>query len=287
VVAELRRRKVDLLHGLDGSAAVLTRALARRAGLGYLLSSYSVDDAWRLGDAGRGASGVLAASEPIRQALISHGAAPPGRIHLMRPGVYHVRRATCFSDPDHSTAIVAGGTLDDQPAMEAVLLCFCELVARKLDCVFFIMGAGRSERRLRRRAEELNLRHHLTFTGCPPMGELTGIFQAADVYVAATGQDQIDMRSLLAMAAGVPVLAAGGDGVSDFLRDGETVMSFTPGDAGELTVKLAMLLDDRASARALADSAIQYIHDNHSPAANVAALARICRQSAAEPVTVT
>ena len=286
LVDPLRDRKVELLCGLDGSVAGLTHALSRAAGMGYLLSCYSLADAWRVAEAARGASCLLAASEPIRDALVARAGCPADKVRLMRPGVYHVQQPTCFAQPDRSVAIVAGGPLNDFAAFHSVLLCFAELVVRKYDCVFFLLGGGRAERRLRRRAGQLDLNRQLTFAGRRPMQQLTGIFKAADVYISPTTSDRIDMPSLLAMAAGVPVLAAADQEASDFLQDGRTAMFFSPGDPAELTVKLTSLLDDSASARALAQSAIEYVHANHSPAVNVTALAHFCREAvpaAAEP----
>jgi len=277
---QVRSRKIKLLYGLDGSVAGLAGALSRAAGVGYLLSCYSLADASGIGEAARGASVLLAASEPIRDALVARSGCPAESVRLVRPGVYHVQQPTCFSEPDHSVAIVAGGPLSDFAAFHSVLLCFAELVARKYDCVFFLLGGGRAERHLRRRAAQLRLHRHLTFAGRRPMQELTGIFKAADVYIAPTTQKDVDIPSLLAMAAGVPVLAAAGQEASDFLQDGQTAMFFSPGDSAELTVKLTSLLDDTASARALAESAIEYVRANHSPAVNVTAIAHFCRQAA-------
>jgi glycosyltransferase involved in cell wall biosynthesis len=281
--AELRKRKVALLHGLDASAAKLTARLGQTTGLGYLLSSYSLTDSGRLGEGGRGAWALLAASEPIREALEEH--AGGGRVYLVRPGVYHVRHATCFSEPDRSAAILAGGPLVDEPAYEAVLQCFRELVARKVDCALFLLGSGPAERRLRERANHLGLGAHLTFVDSPRMDDLTGIFRSADLYIAPVVREEVDMQSLLAMAAGVPVLAAAGHGADDFLRDGQTVLAFARASAAELVAKVTNLLADYAAARALAEGAIRYIHEHHSPAANVALLAKLYRRAAAERAT--
>jgi len=278
LAGELKRRKIDLLHALDAPAAKLTHRLAEQADLPYLLTSYSLDDAGRLAGVAAGAAEVLAASETLRAALIEKGLCPAERVRLMRPGVYHVRHPTCFDEPDHSVAIVAGGPLDDPAAFEPVLQCFAELAARKYDCVFFLIGSGPAERRLRHRAEQLGLRRQLTFVERQPLGQLTGILKSADVYISPIRHRELDMRCLLAMAAGVPVLAAAGDTVNDFLRDGETATFFNRADAAELIVTLTALLDDRASARALAASAIEYVHRNHSPAVNVTGLAHLCRQ---------
>lgn len=273
----LRRWKADLIHAVDASAAELARRVAADQNLPYIAGSFDLGDARRLGDSAAGAELLLAASEPVADALAARGSAKQ-RIRLLRPGVYHVRHATCFHEPENSVALVAGGPLENFNAFDAVLRCFAELAARKFDCVFFVIGSGRAERRLRQQARRLHLGQRITFIDALPTEQLARIFQDADIYITPAPQRSIDMQSLLAMAAGVPVLAAAGKSANDFLRDGQTVMSFACGDCAELTVKLSAMLDDRASARALAESALDYIRLNHSAAGNVTALARMYRE---------
>jgi len=281
LTAEIRKRKIELLHALEASTADLARLLARSAGIDYIVSTYSLGRRRRLGRLDGHASAVLAASESIRQELLKHHVVAAENIHLVRPGVYQVRRPTCFSESQHSIAIITGGQLDRFEAFEAVLRSFAELRARNYPCVFFVLGGGRAERQLRIHAEKLTLREELTFADCLPVGELTGIFKAADVYVSPVPRGHIDMYCLLAMAAGIPVLAAAG-GAADFLHDGRTAILFTEGDSAELTTKLMALLDDRDSATALAASALEYIRRHHSPAEMVANLVGIYRHAAGQ-----
>lgn len=278
LAGEFRKRKLDLVHGLDGTVAKLTEASASAAGLQYVLGSYALADAHRLAEPAKHAAGLLAASEPIGQALTAGTDAPDERLHLLRPGVSRAAQPACFAQADRTVAIVAGGSLTEFDAFDAVLACFAELVARKYDCVFFLVSCGRGEHRMRKRVEQLELQHQLTFAECRPMGQLTEILKGADVYISPTRQERIDVRSLLAMAAGVPVLAADGVGANDFLLDGRTAMSYTLGDSSELTVKLAALLDDHAGARSLAESALEYVGEHHDPAAAVRSLAELYRR---------
>jgi len=275
----LRVRKPDVLVALDGSVAGLTRAVSDATGLACLLSCSSLGDVRRVREAAGHGTVVLAASEPIRAALVAQGGCDREKVHVMRPGVYHVAKPGCFRDGGRSVAIIAGGDMDDFAAFEAVLLSFAELVARRYDGVFFLVGTGRAERRLRRRAEQLGLLGQLTFTDCRPLEQLSGVLKAADVYIAPARTAGLDIRPLLAMAAGVPVLAAAKAGADDFLHEGETAVLFERANAAELTVHLANLLDEPDSARALADSALDYVHRNHSPAVNVTAMAHFCRQA--------
>ncbi len=273
----LRRWKADLIHAVDSSAAELARQVALDQNLPYMVSSFDLADARLLGEIVGEADLMLAASKPIADALAARGRAE-SRTRLLRPGVFHVRHATCFQEPGNSVAIVAGGPLEDFRAFEAVLLCFAELAVRKFDCVFFVVGSGRAERKLRQQALRLNLGPRITFIDAMSMEQLARIFQDADIYITPAVQGAIDMQSLLAMAAGMPVLAATGEGANDFLRDGQTVMSFPCGNHEELTAKLSAILDDRARARALAESALEYLRLNHSAACNVTALACMYRQ---------
>jgi len=277
LASQLRSRKIDLLHALEASAAPLAHRLGRLAGVNYVVSSYALGDGRLLGWGHHRASAVLASCETVRQDLLKHHAAAGENVLLVRPGVYYVRQATCFTDPRHSVAIVAAGPLDDFIGFNAVLEAFAELRARKYDCVFFIIGAGRAERRLRMRAEQLNIRQELTFAGRQPASQLPGIFKAADIYVSPTPTRRFDVVSLLAMASGVPVLAAAG-AVGDFLIDGRTAIMFDRGDSAALTMKLIALLDDRAAGQDLAENAMGQLRAGYSPAGMVSAVARIYRR---------
>ncbi|MCD6303639.1 MAG: glycosyltransferase, partial [Planctomycetes bacterium] len=243
LAAALRKRRVHLLHALDCSVVPLTAELARRAELPFVMTCWATNDrdCFFTEPAGRAAA-VIAPSEPIRRRLAARLGAS-GRIEVIRPGVYHAPRAGCFCEPQHDPAVVVGGPLDDFEAVRTCLDCFAELIARKRNCAFFIIGSGPAEKRLRDHCRRRGLQGHVTFADCPPTEALAGVLRSADVYIAPIRHKSIDVHTLLALAAGLPVLAADGDGADDFLIDGRTALFYAPNDAGELTVKLSVLLD--------------------------------------------
>lgn len=279
---ELRRRKVRLLHALDADAWPLTAELGHLAGLNCVVSSHALGDERALRHRHKSIAAVLAPSQAIRDRLLARRIVPAEHVELVHPGVYQVRKATCFPNDELRVSIVAGGPLDDFPSFEAAIRCFAELKRTGHECVFFLMGNGRAERRLRSLAETLGMRGDLTFVDRQPPRLLPEIFKAADLYVAPVPDRSIDMPCLLAMAAGVPVLAAAG-GASDFLIDGQTALGFAAGDAADLTSKLTGLLDDRATAVTLAEGALVHLRAHHSPAGAVTAVTRIYRHVAAMP----
>ena len=267
---QIQERNIKLLHALQAESLPLTARLAKAAGISYVVSSYSPADARRLGRLAARAAAVLAASEKIHEGLVQRRAIEADRIHLVRPGVIQVEHPTCFRDPGRSIAIVAGGNLNKFAAFDAVLRTLAELRRREYDCMCFFIGSGRGETRLRAVADSLGLLNTLTFAGDQPNADLARVFEAADVYICAATNRAVEIQSLLAMAAGIPVLVAG-ELAGDFIVDGKTSLRFLVGGRNVLTGKLTALLDDHREAAAMAGRALAHLRENHS-VANMAAL---------------
>jgi len=276
LLAGLRNKRFDLIHALEASSAELAQRLAAALDVPYVVSSYSLGDGGRLRRFHRAPKAVFAASTAILKDLRRYRFLPADSIHLLRPGVYQVRQATCFIEPQYSVTIVAGGKMDDLAANSAVVKAFSELRSRNYDCVFFILGSGRAERQVRRLSERLAMRQTLTFSDAQPLWELPGIFKSADIYISPVPSRTLDIECLLAMAAGVPVLASS-EGAADFIRSGQTSLMFARGDASDLAEKLTGLLEDRPSAKKLAESALAYLRENHGAAGMVAEVSRTYR----------
>ncbi len=277
--AELHKRKIAVLHCLEAAPWRLTARLSARANLPVLVSSYSLRDVGKLGRLPAGVAGVLAPSTPLKDELVHSGVAGEDRVHLLRPGVLAARHSTCFTEPQCRASILAAGVLSDLPAYEALLRAFAAVRDSQHDCAFFIVGSGKAEREIRALAEKLALRHELTFADDQPLERLQDILKGADIFISPTASPALDLPCLLAMAAGAPVLGVGG-GVDDFLKEGETAWLFGQGQGDEITGRLMQALDDRASARALAESALTYLRTHHSPADGARRLAAIYRRAA-------
>jgi len=278
LAARLRSAGVEVFHALDVEAAALTRKLARLMDRPYLVSSYATGDGRRLGTLDSLAAGVLAASAPIREELLVHHVAPVEKVHLVRPGVYTAKGATCFRNADLCASIVAGG-LSTRRAGQTVLKSFAELTKREHECVFFLIGSFHHEKTLRADADALHLRQQLTFVDSLPAWQLRDVFREADVYVSPAPGRWMDTNSLLAMAAGVPVVAAP-NSAADFLVDEQTCLLFKPNRSADLTSKLASIISDPEAARRTATAALEHLRENHSPAQMVSLLADIYRRAA-------
>ncbi len=279
LAGELAGGGVEILHAMDGSAHALTRELSRRGNWPYLASALSLRAAGELSPLGPHCRAVLAASVPIRANLLNHQVAPAEKILLVRPGIHHLRHPHVRPAGDHSWSILATGAMDSAEPFATILRAFAAVRQQRRDCVLFILGGGRAERRLRSLAKSLDLTRHVTFVDRLGAEKLAGVLQAADVFVFPRSDGQLEMEVLTAMAAGVAVLV-GEPCVGGFAIDGETVWSYGSHDAADLARKLGILIGDYDDASRLAEAALAYLTEHHSPARMVSSLAELYRRHA-------
>ncbi len=108
-----------------------------------------------------------------------------------------------------------------------------------------LVGSGPAEGALRERFKDTRT----IFTGYMSGEELAAAYASADVFAFPSDTETLGFVAMEAMASGVPPVGARAGGIPDVIDDGRTGLMFTPGDLGELTEKLGVLLFD-ASLRA-------------------------------------
>lgn len=276
---QLSGRGVELLHAADESAHELTEKISTHTGWPYLVTAMSLARPNGLTALGPHCRGVLAASDGIAADLRVRGVVDPDRLHVVRPGVHQARQVNCFRRPECSAAILAVGRLDDYAPFAAVLETFAALRQSDADSVFFLMGNGRAERRLRSRAEAMGLMHSLTFVDPPPPNAQTDILKAADLFVYPRSGGQLEIQLLEAMGVGIPAVV-GSPCAGDFIIDAETALRYEATNSADLTAKLRLLLSDRAGAARLAQGALRWLHERHSPSRMVREVAEVYRRHA-------
>ncbi|HHH76000.1 MAG TPA: glycosyltransferase, partial [Phycisphaerae bacterium] len=207
-----------------------------------------------------------------------HHIVDPEKIKIIPPGICPASEARCFDSDgeDQVVSIVLAGDLVSYHAFSFALDSLSELHQSGCDCAFFVMGPGPAERRLRLKADRLGITDVLTFVGGGVDQQLSDVYKSADVFISPAPSDKVNMQSLLAMSAGLPVLAPA-DTKDDFLIDHETALLFEPRSSKDLNLKLEGLFFDRARTRAMVEKALDYLRANHSPSAMVSATAAAYR----------
>lgn len=111
------------------------------------------------------------------------------------------------------------------------------------DDIYDTAGHGGQRQALESLARDLGIRDSVLFTGfLAGEDEIASAYAALDVMVHASTQPEPFGRTAIeAMAAGVPVVAAAGGGMSDVIEDGISGFLTPPGDADALARALADL----------------------------------------------
>jgi glycosyltransferase involved in cell wall biosynthesis len=114
----------------------------------------------------------------------------------------------------------------------------------KFNCYLLLAGSGPMEGVLRESVRQLGIESQVMFLG--ELADVRPLLAAADCKVLASRAETFSMAMLEAMAMQVPVISTNVGGASEAIRDRESGLLITPGDAGELSDRLSMLLSDDA-----------------------------------------
>jgi len=96
---------------------------------------------------------------------------------------------------------------------------------------------------------------------------LFAVLAASDIFVWPAIEEPIGMVFLEAQAAALPCIAYSYRGVPDVIEDGVGGCVIPPGDDGAFVAALGRLIEDRALARRLGESARRSYEERHSPRA--------------------
>ena len=107
----------------------------------------------------------------------------------------------------------------------------------------------------------------IRFTGILPEDQLPSIYAASDLFVWPALNEAYGMVFLEAQAAGLPVVAGRGTGVSDVVLHRRTGLLATGGDAVAFANSMMILLDEPERRASLGQAGIRHVERVHSDAA--------------------
>ncbi len=140
--------------------------------------------------------------------------------------------------------LLSVGRLDPRKGLDRVIAAVAALhqtLPRPLRLV--VVGDGPERGHLGRCAQQAGL--PVTFAGRVSRAELPRFYREADLLLApSTDGESFGVSLLEAMAAGLPIVAAGIDGYRETLRDSGAALLYAPLSARDLTAALRALLSD-------------------------------------------
>jgi glycosyltransferase involved in cell wall biosynthesis len=131
-------------------------------------------------------------------------------------------------------------------------------------------------------ADAARVMDRVEFGAAVPHADVPGLLADAHVLVCASEEPEAFSRLVLeAFAVGTPVVGTTIGGTGEVLKDGETGLAFSPGNARELSNQLQLLLRDAALRARLVGNARKLVEERYSLGFTVDQIEALLRQAVA------
>jgi glycosyltransferase involved in cell wall biosynthesis len=250
----LRRLRPQVVHTFLLSASLYGRAAAMMARVPVIIGTevniYERKQRHHIIAERLLASGtdfVVVSAESVKTAYVEQLGISPGRVRVIYNAVNWDRLQTTRSREEvrhelgiPSSSVVVGvvATLQDKKGHRVLL----DAVARTsgLEHVrLMLVGDGPLRLSLERHASDLGIRDRVTF--CGTRRDLGNVLSAMDVFALPSLWEGLPLALILAMGAGLPVVATRLAGIPEVVTDGHTGLLVPPGDEAAIGTAIARL----------------------------------------------
>lgn len=285
LIRYLEREQIAIVHAFDTPANLFAVPVARAARVPVVLSSQRAHRSLsgrlrrhllRLTD--QMVDAVVVNCEYVKTHLIEEERVPANRIRVCYNGIDLERFSSrCRSKPDEfrCASLVIGTVcaLRSEKRIETLLDAFARLRATGLRLA--IVGDGPARPALEERARALGLGESCLFLGA--RGEVADLLRGMDIFVLPSFSEALSNSLMEAMACGCCTVASRVGGNPELIREGETGILVTPGEAGELAEALRLLIENEPLRRRLAEAGAEFVRTRFSSEAAAARMAGIYR----------
>ena len=196
----------------------------------------------------RDTDAVVASAESVRDFYIRQVKADPAKVEVIYNAVDWAQlQATVSRDEMRASVEVPAGAplltiiarLTEQKGHRILL----DALARTdlAHAYLLVVGDGPLRDVLERQAANLGLSARVRFLGA--RRDLGNILAATDVFVMPSFWEGLPLAMVLAMGAGLPVVATRVAGIPEVVQDGVTGLLVPPGDSGELGAALSRVVN--------------------------------------------
>lgn len=172
----------------------------------------------------------------------------------------HPRRRAGWR-PGDDTVLVSLGRVAPEKSVDVLLDAFAMAARRRPRLRLLLVGGGPAEDDVARRAASAGLADRVHVTGRVPRDEALSLVKACDMFVFASQTETQGLVLAEALAAGLPVAAIEGPGVTETLRPGVDAVIVPADPAGtrseRLGLEIGRLLGDRRRRERMAARAIE------------------------------
>ncbi|MDQ3404271.1 MAG: glycosyltransferase family 4 protein [Actinomycetota bacterium] len=278
-LALLNRWRPDVVHAHDWLVTQPAIALAEQAGVPLVATMHATEAGrhsgwlsqplnqqvhsveWWLANR---ADAVITCSSAMRAEVAHLFEIDPATITVIHNGIEPrtwrvppraVREARATHSPDGAPLLLFFGRLEWEKGVHDLISALPRIRRTHPGTRLVVAGKGVHAAALVELARKLRIRRAINFAGHLSDDDLVATLAAADAVVLPSRYEPFGIVALEAAAAGAPLVASTAGGLGEVVVQGETGLSFAPGDADGLATAVRRVLDDPISARKRARTA--------------------------------
>jgi glycosyltransferase involved in cell wall biosynthesis len=208
---------------------------------------------------------VVASAESVRDFYIDQVHADPSRVEVIYNAVdwrqleVSIDRAAMramFGIPSDAPLGGIIARLTEQKAHSVLFEAMAQTPALSSLHVL-VVGDGELKQQLQARAEQLGISQRVAFAGA--RRDLGNLLHAVDFFVMPSLWEGLPLSMVLAMGAGLPVVATRVAGIPEVVQHERTGLLVDPGDAAQLGAAMARLVSDPEFASRLGSAARAFV----------------------------
>jgi glycogen synthase len=271
-LALLRSWKPDVVHAHDWLVTHPAVALAEAAGVPLVATVHATEAGrhsgwlsqvlnqqvhsveWWLANR---ADSLITCSAAMRTEVAHLFEVEPSGITVLHNGIeprrWKVRPAEVLAarerySPHGDPLLLFFGRLEWEKGVQDLLAALPRIRRAHRGTRLVVAGEGSHAGWLAERARKHKVRRAVDFVGHLSDRELRAVLAAADAVVLPSKYEPFGIVALEAAAAGTPLVASTAGGLGEVVRDGDTGLSFTPGDVDGIAVAVRSVLADPGGA---------------------------------------
>lgn len=187
---------------------------------------------------------IIAISDKIKRELRVDFNIPDDKITVIYDGIDLLlfskqKQNNNRINPEQYVAAVIS-RLDGNKGLECFINAIPHIIQKINSVLFFIVGTGCIEQKLKDLTKKLNLSEKVIFTGF--RNDIPAILAGVDITIMPSPEEGMSMSALESMAFGKPVVATSGSGLADIIVNNRSGMIVTPDNSRELADGVVTLL---------------------------------------------
>jgi glycogen(starch) synthase len=182
--------------------------------------------------------------DPARISVRHNGIAP----RRWRADAARMREVRERYAPGDGPVLLYFGRLEYEKGVQDLIAALPRIRRAHPGTRLLVAGTGTAADQLEAAARTHRVRRSVTFTGRLTDADLAAALRAADAVVLPSRYEPFGIVALEAAAAGAPLVASTAGGLGEVVLDGETGLSFAPGDVAALVRAVDGVLGDPTAA---------------------------------------